>query len=442
MCKRRRFYLTNPRTGTGEDGIVLVIVAATLAVMIGFVALGVSTGYLFSARTDSQALADAAALGGASTFIFTPFATQPDTAEANAVAVALNQGAVMRQAVTAGDIFVDVDVVNRRVQVDVATTQPTFFARILGFNNTDVAATAFAEAAVTASASNCTKPWFIPSTLLMDPGQDMCQACAGYDSDDTGPDLGPDPTGVPGPPYEPPGDGYSDGPLLLYDTGEVDSNGDPVMSRTDIVWDLVQDYEAGTADPALDPIPMRPTTPTGAIAPGQFYSIVVEGPGGSLYEEAIASCVDLVFSCFDQRPVEPGAMVGPTSHGVDELTGSPPATMNMYGDGGGVTWDFTRDGVTRRTDRQLAMAPIWDACRQTDSDGLTYCETGAFESGRHDIKIVGFALIFIDGMQGNTVMGHLLDVVPCGRDTGGGGGGAPSESGILARPLNLVRIVE
>ncbi len=47
-----------------EKGYVLVMVAALLVVFLGFAALGIDVGVLYSSRTAAQSAADAAALAG------------------------------------------------------------------------------------------------------------------------------------------------------------------------------------------------------------------------------------------------------------------------------------------------------------------------------------------------------------------------------------------
>jgi len=75
----------------GQKGFVLVVVAIVLIILVGFVALGVDTGALYSARTSAQEVADAAALAGAFTYINDPANPSPGTlATDNALQVALN----------------------------------------------------------------------------------------------------------------------------------------------------------------------------------------------------------------------------------------------------------------------------------------------------------------------------------------------------------------
>ncbi|PYO65688.1 MAG: pilus assembly protein TadE, partial [Gemmatimonadetes bacterium] len=67
-----------------ETGSVIVIVALTLLVLLCFLALGIDLGMLYTARTDAQRAADAAALAGASAFVDNPraAAVAPATARA------------------------------------------------------------------------------------------------------------------------------------------------------------------------------------------------------------------------------------------------------------------------------------------------------------------------------------------------------------------------
>src|SRR4029434_7297204 len=104
------------RTSNAEQqkGFVLVMVALTLVILIGFVALGVDSGVLYSARTAAQEAADAAALAGAFTYINTPKATQPATATAYATQIAVNNK-ILGKAIAAADVTVTPDVANRRV---------------------------------------------------------------------------------------------------------------------------------------------------------------------------------------------------------------------------------------------------------------------------------------------------------------------------------------
>src|SRR5688572_7944577 len=114
-----------------DEGFVVIVVAIVLFVMVGFVALGVDVGVLYSARTSAQEVADAAALAGAASFVLQATAPQPATATAFATNFAM-QNTIMGQAISAGDVAVNVDVPNQLVTVSVTSNQNTYFAKVLG----------------------------------------------------------------------------------------------------------------------------------------------------------------------------------------------------------------------------------------------------------------------------------------------------------------------
>src|SRR5207249_8451002 len=83
--------LMNMNTSKKQEGYVVIVVAALLAALTGFLALAVDIGVLYSARTSAQEVADAAALAGAFTFSpYYPDSPQPQTASNHALRVALN----------------------------------------------------------------------------------------------------------------------------------------------------------------------------------------------------------------------------------------------------------------------------------------------------------------------------------------------------------------
>jgi len=165
----------NMNTSKKQEGYVVVVVAALLAALTGFLALAVDIGVLYSARTSAQEVADAAALAGAFTFSpYYPNSPQPQTASNHALRVALNNS-VLGQPITAADVNVNVNVANRRVTVDVQSTQNTYFARALGLQTKNVAVEGIAEAAEYSTGTACAKPWFIPNTVFSSSAP--CTAC-------------------------------------------------------------------------------------------------------------------------------------------------------------------------------------------------------------------------------------------------------------------------
>src|SRR5580765_3776161 len=122
------------RTHAKEEGYTLVVIAGLLTVFLGFTALSVDVGVLYSARASAQRAADSAALAGAFVFLTRPDLTesttpkQSDVIKENAVKTAATNK-MLGTTVTIGVGDVTVDTVNRRVTVQVNQNQDTLFAR-------------------------------------------------------------------------------------------------------------------------------------------------------------------------------------------------------------------------------------------------------------------------------------------------------------------------
>ncbi len=361
----------------GEAGYVLAVVAILLVALCGIAALAIDAGVLEGSRTSAQRAADAGALAGAFTFITNPLAPQPTTAQDHAVAAA-TRNQILDQGVAAGEVNVSVNVGARLVTVDVARTTPTFFARVYGFNNVAVGARGVAQASPFSTGSACSKPWFVPNTVLA--GEPTCDACAA---------------------------GH-----VFIQNGAVTS------------WAMTFLGQQFT---------IKPGNPQQSLAPGQFYAVrVADSQGGNDYRENIATCTTQVLYCQNLYPVEPGNMIGPTLQGVRDLMGPNPDTYVSLG-------HYARsDGTVGDTSRQLIVAPVWDACNMPGfCPGGTPPDMGA----TLQIPVVGFALLFLEGMQGNDVLARVINISACAAG-GGGGGGAGSgggEIGPYSIPVRLVR---
>jgi Flp pilus assembly protein TadG len=254
-----------------EKGYVLVTVAALLVVFLGFAALGIDVGVLYSSRTAAQSAADAAALAGAFSFVSNPVAPQPDTAYDHAMSTAL-ANRIMGTPVTEAEVSVNVDVGSRRVIVDIDRNESTYFARALGVTDADVGVRAVAEASRNAVGAFCAKPFFIPNTVLSDPGVSPCDACAA-------------------------------GQVII-------SNGEATAFALSKVGQQ---------------FPIKPQNPTGSLAPGQYYAIQMgDSTGGADFRDNIATCSDQLLRCQTSYSVEPGNMIGPTVQGVRDLQGPSP----------------------------------------------------------------------------------------------------------------------
>ncbi len=357
----------NMNTSKKQEGFVIVAVAIVLIVLVGFLALAIDIGVLYSARTSAQGVADAAALAGAYTYIVNPTAPNLEQlAHDSALQVALNNS-IMGQPVAEADVTVNPDPANRRVTVDVQSTQNTYFARAFGVETASVGAQAVAEAAKYAAGSPCTKPWFIPNTAMSLGG--ACAACGSNE--------------------------------VMISGGEVTAFAQSKFGT---------EFRVTSNDPANQ------------LAPGQFYAFDLTRGGGDDYRDNIATCVNTYARCLDSYSVLTGDKVGPTQQGVTGLIGNPPddtwVSLGQY---------QTPQGLSDSS-KNVVVAPIWDTCGMAG-----FCPGENFPSGTNvNLQIIGFAIFFLEGINGNDVMARLINVASCSSSTETGGT-------VLSLPLRLVR---
>lgn len=151
---------------TNDRGVALIVVALGLAAFLGVAALALDMGMLYTTRTESQRVADGAALAGASQFIENPNDPNLDPLvrqEATAYAAMNNvHGDPVGLDPTAD---IQVWLADDSVKVTVRHTVPrgnpisTYFARILGFDVGEVITDATAWAApMGAVSTTCSLP--------------------------------------------------------------------------------------------------------------------------------------------------------------------------------------------------------------------------------------------------------------------------------------------
>ena len=153
------------RSFRDESGVAIVQVALSLAVLLGFGAIAVDAGMLYTKRTELQRTADAAALAGASAFIDYPVAVASAPARQRALDYALAHSNA-RTPISAGQVTIQVLPAEEKVRVRIGGTSNTFFARILNRDFVDVAAQAAAETAIGGTQAVCVKPLAIPDRWL------------------------------------------------------------------------------------------------------------------------------------------------------------------------------------------------------------------------------------------------------------------------------------
>jgi putative Flp pilus-assembly TadE/G-like protein len=188
-----------------ERGVTIVLVAFSLAVLLGMAALAIDVATLYVAHGEAQRAADAAALAGARMFASSGYtsastvlpaadicqtsATPGADAAANRQAEATAaQNLVAGQPAVVQSITCDNTPANPQIKVTVVRTGlPTFFGRIFGRAANSVTAIAVAEAfnssgSTTPVRVKSVKPWLIPNCDPdpANPGPSDCGAAGSF----------------------------------------------------------------------------------------------------------------------------------------------------------------------------------------------------------------------------------------------------------------------
>jgi hypothetical protein len=333
---------------------------------------------LFTARGEAQRVADAAALAGAGAFL--DGWDQP-WVEETARNYAIEYGAlntVRAQGVEILPEDVTVDLAQHRVTVVVRRTSErgsavaTWFARVFGVDEVDVAALATAEAAP-AGAAICLMPFTLPDAwddendnYKLDAGENYDQIDTGYGSDWR--DGVPSHNGI-----DPNGTTYDDdfGRPMIIKEGDAEGN---VVDSWFFPWDVPQ----------------------------------VEGQpivGADRYRWNIENCNTSVVQLGEKYMFENGGMTGPTKKGVE-------ARIAKDKD---ARWDVDADSVVGsayrpwRSSPRIVKLPLFDPTQE-------------LKPGKKPIEFNNFTDFFIDGLQGKDVVGRFLYATGIGVGTPGAGG--------------------
>lgn len=417
--------MSESRRLKSERGAVLVQVAIALVGLTALSAFVVDYGLLWVSRRQAQNAADAGAMAGAVSLGFIDMANQAMARDSALDVATRNRVWGAAPDITPADVTFPVCPPGSPgagtatcIRVDVFRNQraggsplPTFFGRLVGVAEQGVRATATAEV-LFGDSTDCVKPFAIPDKWLELRGD---QPPPGWSEDDrferyvqNGPNRGQllvpadyyEYPGMPGAMYPPYGTGFT------------------------------RDSAAFGGSDHGRRLVLKAGTPSQATGPGWYQPVVInpsEGPGGANYRDNIANCDPTLISPGMVLQVEPGNMVGPTSQGIRDLIAlDPGATWNpdLYGIGrGGVQGGCMAAGTCAFSPRLVAL-PAYDP---------DIYDSGR-ASGRIDItirKIIGF---FIQGMQGNDVVGYLTSYPSAPR---GGTSATPGASFVVS--IALVR---
>jgi hypothetical protein len=354
-----------------ERGQTLALMAVTVAGSIAMLSLAIDLGMLYTARSEAQRAAEAAALAGAQEFLGpVPSGTAAAAARDSAYAYAF-KNAIRNVLVDSSEVYVEVNASQQLVAVRISRPDiPLFFARMVGRNSAGVSAYAAARAAP-ASAATCVLPWALPD--MWEDADDDANGNNLWDPGETW-DYGSDPSdsyvafgsGSVIPPETGYGSGYRNASGVNNDYGrllELKVQDDPSSPPTS---SFVFPYRVGTGTPA------------------------------DLYRTAIGDCdPTIVIPLNTAIPVE-NSLPPPTLVSLTEG-----AVNNVIGDDPTATWDASTNSVISpfglRSPR-VRIVPLYDP-GQTFS--ITNGSTG-------DVTFNNFALIFIVG-QRTTPTGVYID---------------------------------
>ena len=345
-----------------ETGATLVFVALVMLVLIGFAALAIDAGVLYTARTQCQNAADSGALACAGRLLTfnTLNAGAANQSRATGVQYA-NYNKVLSTAVAINNGDVTVDLNLKRCRVCVPRTQargnpvPTYFARIWR-NSVDVSACATAEV-VLGNKANCLKPWAMPDAFV---------------------------------------DGNANG---KYDAGEYYQAG---------VTSYGTNYRNNGNDVGLSLV-VKQADPSQAIAPGQFFPIDLPIPnspdtGGARYRDNIETCSSNPIAIGDSLWTETGNMVGPTKQGVKDLIAQDPGA---YWNSSGNEVQGSAYGATGSP--RIIRISFFDP---------RYPPT----SGKQSVVVTNIASLFLESIDSNGVVNARI-MLTSGLDQGGTPGG-------------------
>ena len=175
---------SRPRPRQSERGVTMLLVAVAMFAMLAMVALAIDVITLYSARSETQRVADSAALAAAKVLVDSGQLTDPATYQTGAQALATqlakdisNQLSIAARQVQPADVAVAFGSgtggfgVNPTVTVTVQNAfVPAFFSRIFNRTSLTVSATATAEAFTPSGSGSgapvvarCIKPFLIPN---------------------------------------------------------------------------------------------------------------------------------------------------------------------------------------------------------------------------------------------------------------------------------------
>ncbi|MGD8494949.1 MAG: Tad domain-containing protein [Gemmatimonadales bacterium] len=392
------------RTIRDQRGAALALVALSMIALLSAVALAVDGGMLLTARTEAQRAADSGAIAGAQVLAVAP----DDSIGAVQKAIEFaERNDIRRQGVTMQPEDVTVDLDLSRVYVNVRRIEargnavPTFFARIFGVHDVNVTASAAAEAAPAGndSGAECLLPIMLP-----DRWSEVTPGFQAPTADDS---------------FDPPG---SDNP------GSHDDTEDYYDSETTgydaaVIGTQIEIHKAGGGGGGLNPSWYFPWTPLDAED-----QLLDNGPGAATYQDRFTNCLMSQYLPGDSILTEPGAMVGPTNFGFEDLENlDPDVVWNEDAGSEGCPVKESAPTVCYYETKRIRPMPMFDP-------------TDAPSSGRKVVHITKFAQIFYEGEgNGNAFVARWMGYIT---PDAGGGAAEEGEEGAAEDIPKIIRLVK
>jgi len=375
-----------------ERGMSYVFVGLGFMAFLTATTLAIDVGMFMTARSQAQNSADAGALAGAVALGYNSFTDRSPGGPAvqSAINASISNQVIASQvSVTPSDVTFPNDPAGHptRVQVNVFRTAqrsnpiPTLMGSLFGLQTVDIPATATAEASP-ANAETCVMPFTIPDKWIdkQSPPWDPSDTFTIYDN---GGNLLPP--------------GQQDVYIPADQTGYTGYNAD--------------------RDRGLELV--LKANNTTKVAPSFYNPWDLPGSvGASDYRNNIATCNAAIVPIFDPMTPEPGNMEGPTVQGTAGRVAQDP----------GAWWDTSCNcvkGSAFGISPRVVIVPVYDPM---------YYAVGIHSGRNASLKVANYLGFFIEGVQGNQVMGRITPVAGVLDDNAG-----PAPAGAFPVVIRLVQ---
>ena len=387
------------RLRQSESGMSLVFIGLGMMAFISASMLAIDVGMMMTARSQAQNSADAGALAGATALLYDSFTDHSagGPAVTNAIRAAQTNNVMAGQvSVTAADVeFLTGPVTGQqdRVKVTVRRTASrgnpvaTMIARYFGMANTDIGATATAEAAP-ANAMSCVKPFTIPDKWAEHSSPPWNSLTSTFDAyDNKGNPLPPGTADVYVPANQPGYTGYT-----LNDVGTYLT------------------IRAGTGN---------------NINPSMYFSLAMTNDtGGSDYRNNIMNCNRTHYHWGEPEVLEPGNMMGPTVQGITDLIAQDKDGAHWVPSAGARGQVQNAAGQLLTTNPRIFPIPLYDPA---------YYAYGKVNGRNADLRTANWICFFADNVSGNNITGVI---VPCRGEYDKNG---PAPNNASPRAIRLVQ---